>query len=284
MKKALAIAGLPLLMGGCIPLLPLPISIASTGLSGLAILTTGKSTTDHVISAARDQDCAVHRVAFGDNICQRYKSKSAKPLTVYDEEFPGDHEQWRQYAGPVPVGDQEGGPDANTAEVPEDLIKTDSVDPWLVSSLAAPISVTPRVSLDFSDLQGAATTPPPDEGVGPWTEPLGPVAVETVALPPLPKQRPSSNAAATESGTRVNLPSGQGVGKFLALGSFRASERADQLSRRFSHLRPRIMTVEIDGRRWNRVTVGPLSPTRARDLRREYARIDGKNTWTFIKK
>lgn len=67
MRYLAAVIGLPLLLGGC---LPLPITIATYALSGVSLVTSGKSTTDHVISAATDQDCSLSRPVFGGNICR----------------------------------------------------------------------------------------------------------------------------------------------------------------------------------------------------------------------
>ena len=54
-KHLFWVAGLQLILGGC---LPLPFTIASSAITGLSYLTTGKSGTDHVISAARKEDCS----------------------------------------------------------------------------------------------------------------------------------------------------------------------------------------------------------------------------------
>ena len=94
MKKGLLVAALPLMLGGCLPILPPAIQLASTGLSGLAFLATGKSTTDHLISAAVDEDCSLMRVAFGDDPCQEYENAGDKPLTEIVAYYPGDGDDW----------------------------------------------------------------------------------------------------------------------------------------------------------------------------------------------
>ena len=76
MEYMTLICSTSLLLAGCILVIPLPISIVTSGLSGLSSLATGKSTTVHVISAAAEQDCALHRVAFGKEICRTYSSHS----------------------------------------------------------------------------------------------------------------------------------------------------------------------------------------------------------------
>lgn len=61
------IALAPLLLGGCT--LPLPVQIASWAADGLSFLATGKSVTDHGISAVAQQDCAMWRAATTGEIC-----------------------------------------------------------------------------------------------------------------------------------------------------------------------------------------------------------------------
>lgn len=94
MKRGLMIAALPLVLGGCLPILPPAIQLASTGLSGVAFLATGKSTTDHLLSAAADEDCSLMRVAFGDHPCRAYENAAEKPLTELVAYYPGDGDDW----------------------------------------------------------------------------------------------------------------------------------------------------------------------------------------------
>ncbi|UUX50934.1 SPOR domain-containing protein [Nisaea acidiphila] len=57
-------------------------------------MATGKSTTDHLISAAVDEDCSLMRVAFGDDPCQEYENADDKPLTEIVAYYPGDGDDW----------------------------------------------------------------------------------------------------------------------------------------------------------------------------------------------
>ncbi len=56
-----------LLVSGCA--LPIPFQIASWAASGFSYATTGKSISDHAVSAVAEKDCALHRIALGENIC-----------------------------------------------------------------------------------------------------------------------------------------------------------------------------------------------------------------------
>lgn len=53
-------------LSGCATL-----TIASFGLSSLSYITTGKSLSDHAISAVSEQDCAMHRFIFDENVCRK---------------------------------------------------------------------------------------------------------------------------------------------------------------------------------------------------------------------
>lgn len=57
----------PLLLGGCA--LPVPIQIASWALDGASLFATGKSVTDHGLSAVAQEDCAMWRVATTGEVC-----------------------------------------------------------------------------------------------------------------------------------------------------------------------------------------------------------------------
>jgi hypothetical protein len=54
------------LLSGCATL-----NIVSFGLSGISFITTGKSLSDHALSAVTDQDCAIHRFIFNESMCRQ---------------------------------------------------------------------------------------------------------------------------------------------------------------------------------------------------------------------
>ncbi|MDG2285823.1 MAG: SPOR domain-containing protein [Alphaproteobacteria bacterium] len=234
-------------------------------------MATGKSTTDHVISAANKQDCAMHRVAFGDEICKSYSSDAYRPNTDYSSQFPGDHDEPRIADGAT---ENWGGElDTNIGEVPVIEDEKPKLDPLLVSSLASPTRVRPTVTMDLSESSSTSPIPTLEASPQTWERPGSPVAVETAELPPLPESRPSA----------ASVIDGDAGRRFLSLGSFRTADRAERLVDRFAALKPSIMTVNVGGLTWQRVTVGPMSKAAANRLRRAHARIDGRDTWTFTK-
>jgi len=85
-KRLVVAAAVPVALSGC---LPLPVSIASTAISGMSYITTGKSSTDHVISASRKEDCALTNPVFGDPVCIEIKGDSPYENVAA---YPGDQD------------------------------------------------------------------------------------------------------------------------------------------------------------------------------------------------
>jgi len=56
-----------LLVGGCA--LPISVQVATWAASGFSYVTTGKGISHHAVSAIAEQDCAMHRIAFGEAMC-----------------------------------------------------------------------------------------------------------------------------------------------------------------------------------------------------------------------
>ncbi len=68
MLRRLLIIVCPLLVGACALTLPLQIAVWAT--DGITYLMTSKSMSDHALSAAVGQDCAVHRVVTEGAVCR----------------------------------------------------------------------------------------------------------------------------------------------------------------------------------------------------------------------
>ena len=65
--RYLVMCAVLVLAGGCA--LPVPLQIASWAASGFSYAATGKSLSDHAVSAVTHEDCALHRIALGKDIC-----------------------------------------------------------------------------------------------------------------------------------------------------------------------------------------------------------------------
>lgn len=71
-KFALRIAVLAVaapILSGCIVALPPAVQAASLALDGISFAATGKTVSDHALSAVTEQDCAMSRALSGENIC-----------------------------------------------------------------------------------------------------------------------------------------------------------------------------------------------------------------------
>jgi SPOR domain len=71
---------MPALLSGCG--LPPAVVIASYAADGVSYIGTGKSVTDHGISAAVGRDCALFRVVRGKPICEDEPTQRAHPAPV----------------------------------------------------------------------------------------------------------------------------------------------------------------------------------------------------------
>lgn len=78
MLRRLLIVVCPLFVGACA--VPLPLQLASWAADGLSYLMTSKSLTDHGLSAAFGQDCAVHRAVTEGAICREDEDSSGTVL------------------------------------------------------------------------------------------------------------------------------------------------------------------------------------------------------------
>src|SRR5215472_10706493 len=70
----------PILLSGCA--IPPALSIASYVLDGVSYAATGKSVSDHGLSAAAGRDCAVWRLIKGGNPCKGDPTERADPAPV----------------------------------------------------------------------------------------------------------------------------------------------------------------------------------------------------------
>lgn len=68
-----ALCAVVLLASGCA--LPVPLQVASWAASGLSYATTGKGISDHAVSAVTEQDCAMHRIALGKQVCLPFEDE-----------------------------------------------------------------------------------------------------------------------------------------------------------------------------------------------------------------
>ena len=79
-RHRLLIIVAPILLSGCA--IPPAISIASYVLDGISYAATGKSVSDHGISAVAGRDCATFRILKGENPCRGEPTEIRDPAPV----------------------------------------------------------------------------------------------------------------------------------------------------------------------------------------------------------
>jgi len=67
MPRVLVVLLVPFLLAGCA--VPPALTLASLAADGVSYVTTGKSTTDHALSAIAEEDCALVRAVKEEAIC-----------------------------------------------------------------------------------------------------------------------------------------------------------------------------------------------------------------------
>ncbi len=65
--------------------MPPAATIASYALDGISFFSTGKSVSDHAISAVVEKDCALWRVVKGDLICREYQQGERGLMVAFAE-------------------------------------------------------------------------------------------------------------------------------------------------------------------------------------------------------
>ncbi|RCK30946.1 hypothetical protein TH9_18835 [Thalassospira xiamenensis] len=301
MKKILVVAA-PLALAACGG--PVELTVAKLAGDLISYVTTGKSTTDHAVSAVAERDCALHRPLFEEDVCQdnvllddavalaepgapsiKQKIRDAEPA-IYAVNAPG--EDWSQpKAG------------ARTSAV---IVKTDlpprpvihdavSHDEGAAVPVPAPVEIasaqdqftpdydrTPLRNEGPLDPQGEA-----DAAVAGYVAPPKPVApmaeTQTAALTDPGIMTDEVSVIAPETTAHDKLVAVPLAGDYVVLASFADQLRAQNALSLYSEYQPRLISATVKGREYLRVAVGPLSHEHAKDLRHLAAKKGVKDPW-----
>ena len=292
MKKILVVAA-PLALAACGG--PVELTVAKLAGDLISYVTTGKSTTDHAVSAVAERDCALHRPLFEEDVCQdnvllddavalaepgapsvKQKIRDAEPA-IYAVNAPG--EDWSQpKAG------------ARTSAV---ILKTDLPprpthhekqvsEPVEIASAQA--QFTP--DYDSAPLRNEGPLDPQGEAdaavagyVGP-EQPVAPIAeTQTAALTDTGIMTDEISVIAPQNMQPDNLVAVPLAGDYVVLASFADQLRAQNALSLYSEYQPRLISATVAGREYLRVAVGPLSHEHAKDLRHLAAKKGVKDPW-----
>lgn len=249
---------LPLLfLTGCA--IPPAVTIASLVLDGVSYVSTGKSTTDHAISAFANEDCALLRLVDGKDICDP-DGEVLIALSIGNAE----DENWN-------LDPETGSPDP------------DAITRWgSASELEATVEALPEQPSEVSVVHGTtkslgqtataipALTPGP---AGQGKRLRAPVTAISVAAKPPPRglfayasptvkpQEPQLPVRTVRQFTRVTEQDGQ-ITTYAVIGSFQNADNA----RRMVQLHGKgalIQTIVVEGKTAYRVLVDqPLEQAR----------------------
>jgi hypothetical protein len=244
---------------------PPALIIASYAADGVLLVTSGKSSTDHLLSMAEKRDCAVWRVVKNRPVCQDFADSDP-------------YESWRD-PGEVEVAVQ-----STDAGFPTDLAedmrrreqamreaqnaKQDKAERIQLAQAGAGQPVTSardvtgpsnRTMSDVSSaplpavsVPAAAVMPPTLVPTAPVAQPVAPIPAPVAAAP-----EPASKPVAEKT-----AKSGKG-GTYVVLGSYKMEENAKRIARQHQALKPQMQSVTVRGERYTRVVVGPYSAAEA---------------------
>lgn len=236
------------LLGGC-GAIPPAIGLLSYAADGVSFLASGKTLSDHALSAAANQDCKLFRMAQNLEVCADWGSEpkmaAVRPVRSGDRDAPswGDDSSAVQIAlGPVPRIAEKGEPmslPAHLADVAQALpgvAKAEST-PMLATALIAP----PKPVIHPT----AAAVPQPGKLVMTALVPSAPAA-----LPPVAKQDAAVRA--------VEAPAARSAYEsryLMVLGSFKGPEMAGKLAK--VHPGAQVVKADVQGETYYRVVIEP---------------------------
>ncbi len=85
MLRRLLVIVCPLFVGACA--LPLPLQLAAWTADGISYLMTSKSVSDHGLSVAVGQDCAIHRAITEGAVCR--EDEDSAPVLASSKDVSG---------------------------------------------------------------------------------------------------------------------------------------------------------------------------------------------------
>lgn len=270
MRSRFLIFLLPLALGGCG--LPPAIAVASYAADGLLLISTGKSSTDHALSFAVGEDCAMWRVVKGEAICTELPSEGGSQVALEKTEDLSEAHAAADEGTSAPRN-------AETGAAPPGAITREALPPpgAVAEAPAAsfPVAAADAPLPDAADADLAGTLRPADRAPvillavdaaqPPRVEPLAPVAAPRLAAVAATDQVPASRT----------VP----AGRYYVLASYREQANAERHAAKLQRVAARIMTAEIDGIAHYRVIAGPYATGEGEPLRTRLAAAGITDHW-----
>ena len=263
MRRAFLVI-LPLILVGCG--LPPAVTIASYALDGISFLSSGKTVSDHALSAVAQRDCALWRVVKDELVCREYRNGERGVLVAFAE-------AWEKRS----PGDNSDVPDAEDGAAEFDWRDTRPVvqtaaDPVLIpSTLSHLLPALDGVARVAPTLQAAATTFFSGRPLTGQTTPDGTANSaaenENDLILPVPQalqwkpvitigSQPVVPVVSANPAAVADKPIGTTV---LIVGSFRKKINARRAAGSLPSFRPVVVPVRIEENTFYRVVAGPFA-------------------------
>lgn len=237
MAKVLVTIGGPVLVAGCA--LPMPVAIMSYALDSASYATTGKSMTDHGLSAVLQQDCAIWRGIVDGELCR-------KPAVVA------------------------------TGMVPPPVVKVEPADGNLGGFVTAAGQVGPKTDTHALRVAEGRVPPPVFPQLAESGSPTKPDKFAEPFGYPAPKRAPGpSKAKATARPTTGDTY--YVIGSFIDKAN--ADHLANHVTTRQAAPHPKVVPTDLNDGHYYRVVVGPVRADERRSLRRRLAGAGLDDAW-----
>ena len=262
--RFVVLACMSLILGGC--LLPPAYHIASWTFTGISYLFTGKSVSDHALSVAMKQDCAIHRIVAGSNVCLLHNGEPVDDLTAVA--LLGDALEGT--AGyPIALD-----PITLPAEL-DDLVgilgaaakPTVRQDALAVLPLLEPVLALEQPQNDAAPAMGVS-------------EHSAVLQKLTGGNPKLAIDPPQRLLAANWS-VSTKLEDKEIRGLYAVIGSFLSTDNATRFSLLYESLGMAVLQTERDGKTWFRVAAGPFTPEQLSNAQAKIDKSGISRSWTL---
>jgi hypothetical protein len=234
-------AVLSLVLSGC--LLPPAYQIASWTVTGFSYLFTGKSMSDHALSVAMQQDCAIHRVIAGSRVCLLHSGEPVDDLTavaLLGDELEGTA-GYPVVLDPVTLPAQMGDLVGVLGAAAKPTTQPDAL------AVLPLVGTSSHLAQALNDIAPAAGTTDHDKV---WRKALSPTP--SAAQPP--QRIRAANWVAS-----LNAQPSAGGSHYLVIGSFLSAGNAERLSLRHASLGAAVLRTKRGGETWYRVAAGPFA-------------------------
>lgn len=244
------------LLGGC-GAIPPAIGLISYAADGVSFLASGKTLSDHALSAAANQDCKLFRMVQNLEVCADWGTEppvaAARPIRSGSDR--DDAGSWGNDSGavqvafgPVPRIMEKGEPMA----LPAHLADVAQALPGVAKAETTPVLATALIAPPKPVIQPtAAAAPQPGRLVMTALVPSAPVAV-----PPQAKPEVSVAVRADDAQARRDAVRAAYEGRYLmVLGSFKGPEMAGRLAK--LHPGAKVVKAEVQGETYYRVVIEP---------------------------